>query len=42
MDIADSMCDNKEIEFDDNDVYDTEGIDEIECECMDEVDWNQR
>ena len=38
MDIADSMCDNREIDFDDNDVYDTEGIEEIECECMDEVD----
>ena len=38
QDIAEQMCDNSEVEFDDGDVYDSDGFNDIECEYEGEVD----
>ena len=38
QDTAEQMCEDNCIDFDDTDEYDTEGFDEIECECVDELD----
>ena len=38
QEIAEQMCDDSEVGFDDRDMYDSDGFNEIECENMGEVD----